>query len=103
MDGRDYCGAMSTELTAWKAKMYDVVRKLEKLGTADREKVLPNVEDMHMLIEDIATRIDQLNRECPSEWSPEKKVIDNAHIDMRAKYEETMDFIGKAAPVSVPG
>ena len=79
--------------------MYDVVRKLDKLGTAEREKVLANFEDMHMLIEDIATRIDQFNRECLSEWSPEKKAIDNAHIDMRAKYEETMDFIGKAAPV----
>ena len=103
MDVKDYCGAMSTELTAWKAKMYDVVRKLDKLGTAEREKVLPNVEDMHMLIEDMVTRIDQLNRECPSEWRPEKKVIDNAHVDMRAKYEQTMEFIGKAAPVSVPG
>ena len=103
MDVKDYCGAMSTELTAWKAKMYDVVRKLDKLGTAEREKVLPNVEDMHMLIEDMATRIDQLNRECPSKWSPEKKAIDNAHIDMRAKYEKTMEFIGRAAPVSVPG
>jgi hypothetical protein len=94
---------MSTELTAWKAKMYDTVRKLDKLGTAEREKVLPNIEDMHMLIEDMATRVDQLNRECPSEWSPQKQAIDNAHVDMRTKYEEAMDFIGKAAPVSVPG
>jgi len=103
MDVKDYCGAMSMELTAWKAKMYDVVRKLDKLGTAEREKVLPNVQDIHILIEDMATRIDQLNRECPSAWSPEKTAIDNAHIDMRAKYEETMDFIGRTAPVSVPG
>jgi hypothetical protein len=103
MDVKDYCGAVGMELTAWKAKMYDVVRKLDKLGTAEREKVLTNVEDIHMLIEDMAARIDQLNRECPSEWSPEKKAIDNAHVDMRAKYEDTMDFIGKAAPVSVPG
>ena len=103
MDVKDYCGAMSTELTAWKANMYDVVRKLDKLGTAEWEKALTDVEDMHMLIEDMAARIDQLNRECPSEWSPEKKAIDDAHVDMRTKYEVTMDFIGKAAPVSVPG
>ena len=103
MDVKDYCGAMSTELTAWKAKMYDVTRKLDRLGTAEREKVLPNVEDMHMLIQDMASRIDQLNRECPAEWSPDKKAIDNAHVDMRSKFEETMEFIGKAAPVSVPG
>ena len=94
---------MSTELTAWKAKMYDTVRKLDKFGTAEREKVLPNIEDMHMLIEDMATRVNQLNRECPSEWSPEKKAIDDAHINVRSKFDTTMEFIGKAAPVSVPG
>jgi hypothetical protein len=103
MEVKDYCSAMSVELTGWKAKMYDIVRKLDKLGTEERGKVLPNVEDMHILVEDMAARIDQLNRECPSEWSPYKKSIDDAHVDMRAKYEETMLAIGKAAPVSVPG
>jgi hypothetical protein len=83
--------------------MYDVTRKLDKLGSAEREKVLANVEDMHMLIQDMATRIDQLNRECPAEWSPDKKAIDDAHVDMRSKFDATMEFIGKAAPVSVPG
>ena len=103
MDVKDYCGAMSTELTAWKAKMYDVTRRLDKLGSAEKEKVLSQVEDMHILITEIGDRIDRLNRECPSEWSPDKKAIDDAHIDMRSKYESTMEFIGQAAPVSVPG
>jgi len=103
MDVKDYCGAMSTELTAWKAKMYDITRRIDKMGTAAKGKILPQVEDMHMLIADMAARIDQLNRECPSAWSPDKKAIDTAHTDMRSKYEETMEFIGKAAPVSIPG
>ena len=103
MDVKDYCGAMSTELTAWKAKMYDIVRRLDKMGTAERKNILAQVEDMHILIADMAARIDHLNRECPSKWSPDRKVIDRATVDMRAKYEETLDFIGKAAPVSIPG
>jgi len=103
MDVKDYCGAMSTELMAWKAKMYDITRRLDKMGTAAREKILSQVEDMHILITEMGDRIDKLNRECPSEWSPDKKAIDGAHTDMRSKYESTMEFIGKAAPVSVPG
>ena len=83
--------------------MYDMVRRLDKMGTAEREKILPQVEDIHILIEDMAARIEQLNREYPSEWSPDKKAIDEAHVDVRSKYEETVEFIGKAAPVSVPG
>ncbi len=103
MDVKDYCGSMSAELMAWKAKMYDITRRLDKMGTAEREKILPQVEDMNILVTEMADRIDRLNRECPSEWSPDKKAIDSAHVDMRSKYEEAMEYIGKAAPVSVPG
>lgn len=103
MDVKDYCSAMGTELTAWKAKMYDITRRLDKLGTKERGKILPNVEDMHILLEDMAARIEQLRTECPSKWSPDKKAIDEAHVDMRAKFDETIEFIGKAAPISVPG
>jgi len=38
-----------------------------------------------------------------SQLEPQKKEIDDAHVDMRSKYEETMEIIGKAAPVSIPG
>jgi hypothetical protein len=91
------------ELTAWKAKMYDVVHRVDKLGTAEKEKVLGNVEDLHILVAEMEDRVDKLNRECPTEWSPIKKEIDNAHVDMRSKYEDAMAYIGKAAPVSIPG
>jgi len=62
------------------------------LGTTEKEKVLPNVEDMHMLLVQMEDRLLQLTRECPSEWSPIKKEIDDAHIDMRSKFEESMSF-----------
>jgi len=103
MDVQDYCKSMETELTAWKAKLYDVMRKVDKLGTAEREKVLPNIEDLHMLLEDMSDRVVKLKTECPSDWSPIKAEIDEGSIDMRGKYEETMEYIGKAAPVSIPG
>ncbi len=103
MELQDYCQNVEIELMGWKAKLYDVVRKIDKLGTAERGKMLPHVEDLHILLEDIGSRIQQLETECPTEWSPVKKELDDAHFDMRAKYEETLEAIGKAAPVSVPG
>ena len=103
MDVQDYCKSMETEMAAWKANLYDVVRKVDKLGTAEKEKILPNVEDLHILLEEMSDRVQTLKTECPSDWSPVKKDIERGSINMRGKYEETMDYLGKAAPVSVPG
>ena len=103
MDVQDFCKGMEVEMTAWKAKLYDVMRKVDKLGTSEREKVLPNIEDLHMLLEEMTDRVSKLKTECPSEWSPVKDEIEGGTIDMRGKYEETMEYIGKAAPVSIPG
>ena len=103
MDVQDYCKGMETEMTAWKAKLYDVMRKVDSLGTAEKEKVLPNIEDLHMFLEEMSDRIEKLKTECPSDWSPIKKEIEGGSVDMRGKYEETMDYIGRAAPVSIPG
>jgi hypothetical protein len=94
---------METELFAWKAKLYDVMRKFDKLGTAEREKVLPNIEDLHIFLEEMSDRVEKLKFECPTDWSPIKKEIEEGHVDMRGKYEETMEYIGKTSPVSIPG
>jgi len=103
MDVQDYCSGVRTELTAWKAKLYDLTRRVEKLEGDVKQKVLYNLQDFNIFITDMEDRIKQLETECPTEWSPIKNEIDNAHVDMRGKYEETMDAIGKAAPISVPG
>ena len=103
MDVKDFCSAMESEMTAWKAKLYDTMRKVDNLGSAEKEKVLANVEDLHMLLQEMSDRVEQLRTECPSDWSPMKKDLEKGTTDMRSKYEETMDFIGKVSPVSIPG
>ena len=103
MDVQDFCKGMEVEMTAWKAKLYDVMRKVDNLGSAEKEKILPNIEDLHMFLEEMTDRVETLKTECPSDWSPMKKDIDEGTTDMRGKYEETMDYIGKASPVSIPG
>ena len=103
MDVKDYCKGMQMELTAWKAKLYDVLGKFDKLGTAEKEKSFQNIENLRMLVADLEDKICALEVECPSEWGPQKREIEGAHVDVRAKYEETLEYIGKASPVSVPG
>jgi hypothetical protein len=103
MDVKDYCSGLEMEMTAWKAKLYDLTRKMDRLGTKEKEKVLANVEDLHILLAEMGDRVQQLKTECPSDYGTDKKQIEQASVDMRSKFESTMDYIGSAAPVSIPG
>ncbi|MGD2270121.1 MAG: hypothetical protein PVI06_06955 [Desulfobacterales bacterium] len=103
MDVNDYCKGVEQELAAWKAKLYDANRKLDQLAGKEKEKILGNLGDLNIIVTEMEDRIAKLRNECPTEWSPVKEEIDEAHVDMRSKYEETMELLGKAAPVSIPG
>ena len=103
MEARDYCNSMAAELTAWKAKLFDVISRTDKMGTAEKDKVWEYFNEMKIVIQDLEDKIESLRTECPADWSPQKKAIEDAHVDMRSKYEQTLDYIGKAAPMSVPG
>jgi hypothetical protein len=46
---------------------------------------------MKIVIQDLEDEIESLRTECPADWSPQKKETEDAHVDMRSKYEETME------------
>ncbi len=103
MEVQDFCNGMQAELTAWKAKLFDVAAKADNLGTEDKNRVWEYFNDLKMIVSDLESKIESLRTECPSEWSPQKKEIEDAHEDMRSKYQQSLDYIGKASPFSVPG
>ena len=72
----NYCDNLVTELSVWKAKIYDVVRRIDKLSSGDKEKVSPQVNDLHIFIEELEARIDKLRTECPTDWNPDQIEIE---------------------------
>lgn len=90
MDVKDYCHSIETELNGWKAKMYNMIRKVDKLRGADKEKLTAQVEDLHKHIEDIERIVNTLQTECPADFGPQKKEIDASQSDMKKKYEDAM-------------
>jgi hypothetical protein len=89
MEVRDYCSNVDMELTLWKAKIFDAIRRADQLGSAVTE-----LED----------RIHQLRTECPLEWKPVRDEIDGVKGNLTNTYDEVIDYIGgRAAPVDVPG
>jgi hypothetical protein len=83
---------MKMEIIAWKAKMFDLTRKVECLGPEERDKVMHNNQDRNIRINRMSSRIEPLKNESPAEWTPQKKDIDNGCVDMRGKYMRRSRF-----------
>ena len=104
MEVKDYCSNVDMELTVWKAKIFDTIRKADQLGSAELEKVLPNIQDLKMVVTELEDRIHQLRTECPLEWKPIRDEIEGVKGNLTNTYDEVIDYIGgRAAPVDVPG
>jgi predicted nuclease with TOPRIM domain len=91
MEVKDYCGNVVTELTGWKARMYDVVRQLDKKSTGEKEKFAPQINEIHMIIEELCERIEKLQKECPTEWKPDEKEINARVAKLKDKMKDVWD------------
>ena len=96
MDVKDYCKSMEMEHILWKAKLYDVLRKADRLPDKQRKKMESMIEALHRIVEEMGDRIESLSSECPADWSPQKKEIDRVSSRMRSSYDEATDIFIKA-------
>ena len=90
---------MEMELTAWKAIIYDIARKMEKLPGSDKAKVLPNIEDLHILVEEMDVRIEEIREKCTPETGmddirTEREEFDTHMASLRVKSEDAMEMLG---------
>ena len=95
MKARNCCKTMEAELTAWKANVYDIVRNMERLDGGRKEKMLPNIEDLHMLIAEMDDRIELIRSNCTPETGmedirTERESFNNSLTQLRVNAEEAM-------------
>jgi methylaspartate ammonia-lyase len=90
MEAKDYCRTVEVELYGWKAKMYDMVRKVDKLRGSEKEKVASRVEELHQHISEMERLIEQLQTECPVDFGPQKKQLEKTGEGLKKKYEDAM-------------
>ena len=70
MDTKDYCDNVIVELAGWKSKVEDVVRKLDHVSTGDKERVVSEVNALHMIIDEFDDRLAGLCNACMTNWEP---------------------------------
>jgi hypothetical protein len=76
MEVKDYCKAMLAEVSAWKAKLEAMKKTADGFGSEQKEKILPLIGQLEQEVANVQMRVDQLENECPSNWSPIKNELD---------------------------
>ncbi len=88
MDVKTFCDSTGADLIAWKAKLYDVIRKTETLDKAGKDKADPMVKELNHLMDDLDKRIALLAQECPLEWDTQKSEIQEKLSEVNSKYSD---------------
>ena len=99
MKALDCCKTMEMELTAWKAMVYDIVRIMDKLPGGEKEKILSNIQDIHILIGEMDDRIEDIRKKCTPQTciediKTEREEFDKIGVSFRVKVEDALDFVG---------
>jgi hypothetical protein len=103
MDAKSYCESVGIELTGWKAKLYDAIRKANALASSDKQKVAPVIEELNTLMDHLDRQIDTLARECPSEWNTEKAEIEGKLSRVKDKWKDVWGVMGEESEYGIGG
>ncbi len=87
MDIREYCDSMYGELTAMKARLYDILRVIDQMPQEARAKIRPQVDELHIMVGDLSRKIDRLLQECPADWSQAKAEIEELRWQLAEKID----------------
>lgn len=77
MEVKDYCKVMLAEVSAWKEKLEAMKKTADDYSSAKKEKVLPLIGQLEQAVITAQVRTQQLEAECPSDWSPIKNDLDD--------------------------
>ncbi|MBU2644403.1 hypothetical protein KKI24_06810 [bacterium] len=99
MKARNCCKTMEMELTAWKAIVYDIVRKMDRSSAEKKGALLGEIGDLHIMIEEMDERIEEIRASCAPETGiadiqSEREAYEKALVNVRMKANEAMTVLG---------
>ena len=94
MDVSAYCDTLEVQLTGWKAKLYDVIRVVDKLSDENKETVYPSIRGLHSIVDQIDSEVEQLRVACPADWSPNRQNIDGKMAELQQTLKDLSEDVG---------
>lgn len=89
MEINDYCKNVDMELTMWKARLYDVISKIDRLPTGSKQRMYEEINGLHIVMSELEDRIGKLRTECPIEWRPAQEEIKVKLSGLSSRYNDT--------------
>ena len=93
MEVKDYCKAMMAEVSAWKAKLEAMKKTADGFGSEQKEKVLPLIGQLEQEVVNAQLRVNQLENECPSDWSPIKNELEELFGTVGSKLDRAFQEV----------
>ncbi|MGC8491078.1 MAG: hypothetical protein ACP5SH_05000 [Syntrophobacteraceae bacterium] len=97
---QNYCDNVVTELSVWKAKAYDVVRRFDKLSSGEKGALVDQVNDLHVYIEELENRIARLRTACPTDWKADQIEMEKTFDHLKGKFN---DISANVSPGDIGG
>lgn len=94
-DVKEYCEKTYKRLIGLKAGLYDVMTRTESVAGAVHSEA---AQKMKSLVENIEASLEELTSQCPSDWSPNKKALDDNIDRLAATLNEMADRVGVRVP-----
>jgi hypothetical protein len=95
MDAKSYCDTVNHELTAWKAKIYDVIRKSEALPATLKAKAEPLIGELNAVVDDLNGRLELLSKECPADFGPQRAEIKGRVESLNTAWKKVWGVFGE--------
>jgi predicted nuclease with TOPRIM domain len=93
MELETYCDNLAAELGGWQAKFEGIVEKFDAASCGDKAKLVPQVNDLHMLKEELEERIKRLKAECPIDGEAERIELEGKFSGIKTRWEDVLSNI----------
>lgn len=97
-DVNDFCDKTYKQLVGLKAGLYDVLIKSE---TAPGDVPEDTIAQLKGMIAGIESGVEELRNQCPSDWSPNKKEIEDKMEELSKVLNNMASKMGTVVPDSM--
>lgn len=74
MASREYCSNVAEELEVWSERLHTLSGEIERIPSIDKYRMLPQIEQLHILMTELDDRLCDLMNSCPTVETGDKVV-----------------------------